>query len=185
MDQELKEYINNLVGIKYQWWIEGPTTEGPPFYAINDEPPSLDQIKSNGLNCAGFLNLIRRYQYLEVAGVSENHTYAGGTAVWFQYFQEREVLEPFVPNQTYPEGTLFLRNYSSVFDQGHVAVAMGMNRIAHCYPDNPNPVANTFVEPGVMIEPINLSMNWDTKGYYTHIVKPEWWLRPSSLCKTP
>ena len=184
MNEELQSYIECLVGTKYDWWIDGPTDSGAPFYAANDPPPSLEMIKSSGLNCAGFINLVRRYQYLDVAGVEEGLWNAGGTYIWFRYFQDREVLEPFEPTRGYPPGTLLLRDYTSVFDQGHLAVTMGLNRIAHCYPDDPNPVPGKKVEPGVLIEPLNLSMNWDSRGYYTHIVKPEWWLRPSSFDKT-
>ncbi len=183
METALKEFIHKLVGVKYQWWMEGPTGQGAPFYAENGSPPPLEDIRSKGLNCAGFLNLIRRHQGLEVAGAKEALYYAGGTAVWFHYFQEKGLLKSFVPTALYPEGTLFLRDYTSVFDQGHIAIGMGMNRIAHCYPDDPNPVANVLVQPGVLIEPLNLSMNWDSKGFYTHIVQPEDWL--SLSCKTP
>lgn len=185
MNSDIESYIQSLQGTKYEWWTEGPTGSNAPFYASNDPVPSLQTIQSSGLNCAGFINLIRRYQHLDVAGVEEELWNAGGTYVWFRYFQQRNVLEPFEPNANYPAGTLLLRDYTSVFDQGHLAVCMGLNRIAHCYPDDPLPVPRQLVEPGVRIEPLNLSMNWDTKGYYTHVVKPEWWLRPSSLCRTP
>ncbi len=183
MEDSLKDFIQSLVGVQYHWWMEGPTGWDAPFYAENGPPPPLEEIRQKALNCAGFLNLIRRHQGLEVAGVNENLYYAGGTAVWFHSFKQKGVLKPFVPNEPYPEGTLFLRDYTSVFDQGHIAIGMGMNRIAHCYPDDPTPVADTYVQPGVTIEPLNLSMRWDSKGFYTHIVNPEDWL--SSSDKTP
>jgi hypothetical protein len=174
--ENLKLYIHSLVNTKYQWWTDGPTGPTAPFYAENGSPPPLNTIKANGLNCAGFMNLLRRYQGLEVPGVKEELWNAGGTYIWFRYFQERGLLKPFEPSSGYPEGTLLLRDYTSVFDQGHLAITMGMNRIAHCYPDDPNPVPNILVEPGVLIEPMNLSMSWGFNGYYTHIVAAEDWI---------
>ena len=174
--QDLKLYIDSLMNIRYQWWLEGPTGTEAPFYAENGPPPPLYQIKSNGLNCAGFINLLCRYQGLEVPGVKEGLWNAGGTSLWFHTLQKEGRLKRFEPTQHYPEGTLLLRGYTSVFDQGHLAITMGMNRIAHCYPDDPNPVPNTLVKPGVLIEPLNLSMAWGFDGYYTHTVAPEDWI---------
>lgn len=176
MNKELRSYIESLVNTKYQWWMEGPTGNGAPFYAENGPPPRLDQIRANGLNCAGFINLLRRYQGLEVPGVKKELWNAGGTYVWFRYLDKRNLLKPFEISKAYPPGTLLIRDYVSVFDQGHLAITMGNNRIAHCYPDDPNPVAETLVEPGVLIEPLNLSTNWGFHGYYTHTVDPEDWI---------
>jgi hypothetical protein len=174
--QEVRAYIESLVHIKYLWWLEGPTGPNAPFYAENGPPPPLDQIRANGLNSAGFINLVRRYQGLEIPGVKENRWNAGGTYLWFRYLEQRNLLKPFELSKCYPPGTLLIRDYVSVFDQGHVVISMGMNRIAHCYPDDPTPVAKTLVEPGVRIEPLNLSMNWGFNGYYTHTVAPEDWI---------
>jgi hypothetical protein len=174
--QELRPYIESLQATKYVWWLEGPTGSTEPFYAANGPPPPLEQIRAKGLNCAGFINLLRRYQGLEVPGVKENRWNAGGTYIWFRYLEQRNVLKPFELSKFYPEGTLLIRDYVSVFDQGHLAIAMGLNRIAHCYPDDPNPVADTLVEPGVRIEPLNLSTHWGFHGYYTHVVAPEDWI---------
>ena len=174
--QDLKLYIESLLSTKYEWWTDGPTGPAAPFYAENGAPPPLKTIKANGLNCAGFINLLRRYQGLEVPGVKEELWNAGGTYVWFRYFEERGLLKPFQTSGYYPEGTLLLRDYTSVFDQGHLAITMGNNRIAHCYPDDPNPVSDILVEPGVLIEPMNLSMTWGFHGYYTHTVAPEDWI---------
>lgn len=174
--QDIRAYIESLVNTKYKWWLEGPTGSEEPFYAENGPPPSLKQIKAKGLNSVGFINLLRRYQGLEVPGVKEERWNAGGIYVWFRYLDQRNVLQPFELSKLYPPGTLLIRDYVSVFDQGHVAISMGLNRIAHCYPDNPNPIANILVEPGVLIEPLNLSTNWGFHGYYTHTVAPEDWI---------
>lgn len=174
--QDLRTYIESLVNTKYQWWTEGPTSSDAPFYAENGPPPPLHEIKTKGLNCAGFVNLLRRYQGLEVPGVKEEFWNAGGTYIWFRYLDKRNLLKPFEISKLYPPGTLLIRDYVSVFDQGHLAISMGMNRIAHCYPDDPNPVAEILVEPGVLIEPLNLSINWGFHGYYSHTVAPEDWI---------
>lgn len=174
--QDLKDYIESLVNTKYQWWMEGPTGADAPFYAENGAPPTLTQIQTKGLNCAGFINLLRRHQGLEVPGVKEEFWNAGGTYVWFRYLEKKNLLKPFEVCKAYPPGTLLIRDYVSVFDQGHLAITMGNNRIAHCYPDDPTPVANVLVEPGVLIEPLNLSIHWGFNGYYSHTVAPEDWI---------
>ena len=184
---ELLHYIDSLRGTLYKWWLEGETGEGGPFYAADEPLPTPANIRAQGLNCAGFINLLRRFRKYPIPGVKEGLWNAGGTYVWFRSLQAEGLLEPFNPSFPYPPGTLLLRDYTSVFDQGHLAVVLHNNQIAHCYPDDPIPRANVFVEPGLRIEPLALSMNWDSKGFYTHICRPENWITrklEAQPCKT-
>lgn len=173
---ELLHYIDSLRGTLYKWWLEGSTGEDGPFYAADKPLPTPANIRAQGCNCAGFINLLRRFKEHTVPGVKEGLWNAGGTYVWFRALQQMGVLEPFDTSSNYPPGTLLLRDYTSVFDQGHLAVVFLNNQIAHCYPDDPIPRENVFVEPGILIEPLGLSMQWDSKGYYTHICRPQYWI---------
>ena len=46
----------------------------------------------------------------------------GGTGFWFYYFQKNNLIQEFDYNSRYPLGTLLLRNYIDINDQGHCAV---------------------------------------------------------------
>jgi len=159
---QLESFIQNIINTPYVWWREGDEIGlDAPFWAENTEIPSIELIKQNGCNCAGFINLISRYIKLEIPGVLQNDEWAGGSWYWFQFLKNTGQLEEYNPEITYPERTLILRNYSSPEDQGHLGIILSGNRIAHCYP-----------KKGIQIDTsIQISHNWISEGYYTHISK--------------
>jgi len=82
----IKKYAKSLVGIKYIWWKSGSTCDPIyPFYV--DKKPSRSYIKQNGINCAGFINLLRQKAGFEVPGTGK---YRGGTASWFFYLKRKK-----------------------------------------------------------------------------------------------
>jgi hypothetical protein len=185
------EYAKKLVGTPYEWWTPDKNMlDGiNPFWAANRPAPSPEEVKSLSCTCVGLINLMRRSIVLCVPGVSEGNPYAGGTYVWFAYLSEKTLLHKFDADAIYPKGTLLLRNYSDEFDQGHVAVVVSEEKnpdIIHCYSDFPlspehlahyeltkQPIMST---PGVHIEKMSLSHEWDPNGFYTHVCLPTDWL---------
>ncbi len=160
--QAIQEFIQELSGTPYRWWREGDDiSDKPPFYAENN-PIIPANIKKNGCNCAGFLNLICRFNKTKIPGIEEKLPMAGGTYIWFSYLNERNLLELFNPSKKYPEGTIVLRNYADPEDQGHIALIINNNQLAHC------DIANGIhVDKTVLI-----SHNWIKRGYYTHVCLP-------------
>ena len=160
----LEAYIQELVGTKYVWWREGDDVTGTaPFYAENAGVIAAERIKAEGCNCAGFLNLICRFMGVKIPGISEKIPMAGGTYVWFSYLQERGLLESFDASQTYPPGTIILRDYVDPEDQGHITFMVSGGRLAHSGSEN-----------GIQVdESVQISHNWIEGGYYTHVCLPD------------
>lgn len=183
------EFASSLVGTPYGWWTEGQTLWGglAPFWVANVPPPSPEIIKCRSTNCTGLINLIYRYIDKPIPGTErgEEYDFPGGTWIWFHTLEERRALQDFDPNKLYPKGTLLLRDYTSEYDQGHVAViyeACGTSvlesRLIHSYPDEINPVAGIQVSPGVTIDAqvADSHCNWMGGNYYTHVCLPDSWL---------
>jgi hypothetical protein len=160
--QLLQQFIQELIETPYLWWREGDVvSSAPPFYAENN-PIIPTNIKNSGCNCAGFLNLICRFNKTKIPGVEEKLLMAGGTYIWFSYLNERNLLEPFNPSIKYPDGTIVLRDYVDPEDQGHIALIIDNGKLAHC------DIAN-----GIHIdESVLISHNWINDGYYTHVCLP-------------
>jgi hypothetical protein len=83
--------------------------------------------------------------------------------------------EPFALSNTYPRGTLLLRKYRDVKDQGHVAVvldgALGEE----------SPVLQSFAKGGYPETQPGVNADFTVKeshdgGYYEHAVLPSQWL---------
>jgi len=178
--KDILEYSKSLEGIKYTWWTKGSTNEAPhPFYI--EKIPTKAYLKKHGINCAGFINLLRQKAGKKVPGSGINR---GGTDGWFNYLKKKQVLEKFDDIKNYPLGTLFLRKYRNVEDQGHVAVYLtkGKNpnrplygEIIHSHAAEPDPK-----DCGVDITAFGWSHFWnrDTSpnGYYEYAVLPKDWL---------
>lgn len=172
--EEVLTFAESLIGIKYTLWKGGPLSKDIyPFYV--NEIPDIEYIKQNGLNCAGFINLLRLKSGKDVPG---NGDYKGGTLSWFNYFKEENSLELFDYRKKYPLGTLFLRKYRSIIDQGHLAVLYELdennvwlnNTIIHSYYDKDE-------DSGT----VGLSILGDShysipEGYYEYIILPENWI---------
>jgi hypothetical protein len=169
---DIRAFVDELIGTPYVWWREGATTlgESAPFWATNAPPPPTHLIREQGCNCAGFINLLCRLQTRTLPGVEDGEYYASGTPSWAYHL--RNVLKPFDATASYPEGTLLLRTYRDPVDQGHVAVLWSSGpvleqRLAHCY-----------IADGIAInETVAWShYGWDPSGYYEYVCLPDYWL---------
>ena len=172
--EELLRFAESLIGIKYTLWKGGSLSKNIyPFYV--NGIPDIEYIKKNGINCAGFINLLRLKSGKDVPG---NGDFKGGTFSWFNYFQDKKFLEVFDYRIRYPIGTLLLRKYRSIYDQGHLAVLYELdenniwlnNKIIHSYYDENNGNGR------VGISKLGDSHWCIPEGYYEYIVLPENWI---------
>jgi len=142
-----------------------------PFWVDNSTAPPAELVKREGCNCAGLINLIRRKLNLSIPGVEFKLYYAGGTYVWFEYLKYFNFIDNLDLDSEYPIGTLLIRKYRSLEDQGHLAILLTTGRlldqkVLHCYP-----------EKGIQIDDkVSLSHYWLPNGYYEYICKPDYWL---------
>ena len=130
-------------GAPYLWWTGGGTEDALyPFYVTND--PGNAYIREHGITCAGLINILQhRVVACDLARTrgdsgdsdalipcipgqpsdeGDSGTYRGGVVAWTEHLRAQGVLEAFSYDRSYPVGTLFLREFRSVLDQGHVAV---------------------------------------------------------------
>lgn len=162
---ERVEYIlskaEELIGIEYNPWNPNISCYGNhgPFWAFHAPCPSLDLIKKGQLNCAGFINILRRDLNLEIPGAFDESYYAGGTYEWYIYLDSREYLVAFQKNIDYPRGTLLLRRYRDVEDDGHLAIVTGRDTVVH-----------SIKGKGVTHDSL-----WP--DYYEYVCYPEDWLQ--------
>lgn len=130
-------YAKTLIGIPYRWWnpaVSCSDTDGP-FYAVEGGEVPLEVIQRGHLNCAGLVNVLCRKFGKEIPGAKERDFYAGGTGLWWKYFEQQGVLETFDPAADYPVGSLLLRPYATEEDQGHLAIWIGGKTILHSWPE--------------------------------------------------
>jgi len=182
------EFIHLLLKMKipYRWWDFDKDRKEDPMYAVETfSEVNLKKIKKDGVNCAGFINLVRLYNGLSVPGVKEKHKYAGGTRWWFNYLKKNNWLEPFIFTKKYPVGTLLIRDYKGLNDQGHVAIIYTddaeypwENLIVHSNPEEPYPKVfpKEPVKYGISTKMLATSHYSHEYPYYTHAVLPEFWL---------
>jgi hypothetical protein len=182
------DFITQLIGTKYLFWHPGNKLikDDGPFWSYNGPVPDISTIKNNSCCCVGVINLMRRKLGLTVPYVKEGYEdYAGGTAAWFKYLKVNNRIEELDITKKYPIGTMFLRNYVSPSDQGHVAILISNDRgnlldeiILHSYS------YDTFDDskfnksfPGITTTLFRHSHYcMDDVGYYTHICLPDNWL---------
>jgi hypothetical protein len=129
------QYLQPAIGkAPYWWWSPGLDTvpDGPGAYAINRPVPPIRQVIDNGLFCAAVVNLIRRANR-KVVPTFGDYRYDGGTRAIQLYWSR--FLVPFDRWTVYPRGTLIGRYFSwerlNHGDQGHVAVLLGEQDLAH------------------------------------------------------
>jgi hypothetical protein len=159
-------YGEKLVGKPYGKWTssDNMVDVDEPYFAYDTKAPSPSKIKS--ASCGGFINLLRRSLDLNIPGKGD---YKGGTQQWFYVLNKKKLLEKIDLKKSYPVGTLLIRNYKDVLDQGHVAVVYSQgltlktSSIIHSY------------YKGILIDD-NLKTFGDKKGYYSHVCYPEKWL---------
>ena len=170
----IMNFAKSLLGVKYVLWKGESFYENIyPFYV--KQIPSLEYIKKNGINCAGFINLLRQKSGLTIPG--KEHKYKGGTDSWYKYFEENNKLKTFDYRENYPIGTLFGRKYRGINDQGHLAVLYEIdkdglwlnNKIIHSYYEKKN-------KGKVGITTLGYSHYSKENGYYEYAVLPEDWL---------
>ena len=160
----METLVKELVGkTRYVWWLEGSTLDKvEPFYCAG--LPDYSVVRQLGCNCAGLINLICHIKGLPVADMAIRHYWAGGTSVWFDYLMKAGRLQAFDPEASYRAGALLLRNFSSLEDQGHLAILYSSGpvltqQLLHCTPDT-----------GITIDTcVKTSNDWLGGGYYTHV----------------
>jgi len=172
--EDILKYAKSLIGLKYTWWKSGSTSMNKhPFYI--DDIPTKAYIKKNGICCTGLINIMRQKAGFDVPGSGADK---GSTIGWHKYLKNKNVLEKFDDNKNYPIGTLFLRKYRNVKDQGHVAVYLKKSKIAkkplygeiiHAYAEDE--------DGGVVgITSFGASHFYFTNGYYEYAILPKDWL---------
>lgn len=180
-------YAKGLLGTKYKYWHPEDKIvdiDDGPFWACNKPAPTIDTVKNSNCACTGVINLIRRKLNLKVPGVEENEYYAGGTHAWFNYMRNEDRIVEFDINKKYPVGTLLLRDYYDVFDQGHVAVIISEGQsnvlyedILHSIPDEDYKEDDfSLIGPGIIMMQLGKSHFFHKDGTYTHACLPENWL---------
>jgi hypothetical protein len=171
--EQLLPLVNNT---PYVWWCEGETTatKPTPFYCRPTDVPNLDFVKANGANCAGLLNLLSHIKGSTVPGLKANLWNAGGTYVWHDYLASIGVLEPFDPTKSYPKGTLILRRYEDVENQGHVAIIYSEPSSDPSHTVLDQQLFHSYPDAGVAIDAkVKTSHDWHPAGYYEFAV-PNW-----------
>ena len=95
-----------------------------PFGMRIVTPPPIEEVKKNGLNCAGLANL-----YLRASGICPPQ---GGTiSYWDRYGTKSNV---FNVSKDYKAGTIIGRKYRDGRDQGHLAICTGNGMLMEAIP---------------------------------------------------
>ena len=125
---------------------------------------------------------MRRAVKLSIPGINSAQ-YPGGVYEWCQYLKNKNALHKFDYKLSYKRGTLFLREYKSEQDQGHVSVLYQENKESSLYSIiihssvNTGFQINAKLEPGVNIDhTLGQSHFYYKFGYYQHYCLPEDWL---------
>lgn len=105
----------SLIGTPYGWWGGGEIEHGHPMWAEDKPIPDRSDIIS--CSCVGLVNLILRYCNKQIP---YNKTSKGGTDAYADYY--KNVYEMVNIEKRYPIGTLLIRGYRDIDDQGHVAI---------------------------------------------------------------
>jgi hypothetical protein len=162
------EYGLQLVGVPYGWWTGGPIPAGAPMWARDGPPPPPQAVSQ--CNCTGLTNLMLRAAGRQLpCGPSVGR---GGTGAYALAYEQRAAR--FDPERCYARGTLLLRRYRGLADQGHVAVVLQasgptarvlQSHVAAGYPEERPGVNNSFSV-----------RESDAGGYYELAIAPEDWI---------
>ena len=172
------EYGVGLIGTPYGYWEGGENQIMSPMFAQNGCILNKKEIVS--LNCAGLCNVILRSIGKELP-ISLTYNSMGGTEAYFEYYADKS--KDFSICEIYPKGTLLIRKFRDVDDQGHVAILLEdkgkMSKVLQSYIDGE---FHKSVLPGVnaiyTLEKSHKSFT-DKNGNgccYEKIVLPEDWL---------
>ncbi|CAE7504047.1 unnamed protein product [Symbiodinium natans] len=164
------EYALKLSGVPYGWWRGGDIPKKAPMWAEDGPAPAPEMVES--CNCAGLTNLMLRSVGQPLPSHKDNG--CGGTGAYGAVYAS--VWQSFDLETIYPRGTLLLRKYRSVEDQGHVAVVLEpAGRDAkvlqsHCagFPSTSPGVNATYTVA-----------ESHCGGYYEFAVLPTDWLQPA------
>jgi len=159
------EYASSLIDVHYIWWKENEPNLENLFYV--NWLPDFETINKRGVNCAGFINLVRQSIGRKIRKpVGEiGRMYPGGTGYWYELLRHDGVLEKYVEGKKYPIGTLFLRTFRDEQDQGHVAIQYDdQQHIIHAFDESPE-------FNGVKVTRLGY-----IPDYYEYAIHPENWL---------
>ena len=170
----------SLIGTPYGYWEGGECQKGAPMFAQNGVVPDKNDIVS--LNCAGLCNVMLRSIGKDLP-ISVKDNTVGGTEAYYDYYDTYEKLTDFSMNETYPIGTLLIRKFRDINDQGHVAVIIeNKGKTSKVLQSHVDGEFHKSVLPGVnSIYTLEESHNafTDEKGNgccYEKVVLPENWL---------
>lgn len=126
------KYGFSIIGSPYVWWVGENISSESPFWASDSVPPNSKYVLKNGCNCAGLVNLILRDNGIEIpSGLDAK--WRGGVKSYVDFF--RKDLVKFDSNKKYPIGSLLLRDFRSVDDQGHLAIIISNDKLLQSYPE--------------------------------------------------
>lgn len=127
-------FIESILDTKYAFWIPNDSMIGNfgPCWVSNESFPDMEKIKSEGVNCSGLINLVRRKIGLTIPYLNENYKYAGGTRAYVNYFKNN--IEKFNRDKNY-KFSLLIQDYSNPIEQGHLGI-ISDNIIYHSRTDN-------------------------------------------------
>ena len=172
------EYGIKLIGLPYGYWTGGENQVGPPMFAQNGPVPDKKEITST--NCAGLCNLILRSLGKEIP-YSEKTKTMGGTESYFDYYKNKSY--EFCIENLYPMGTLLMRDYRDINDQGHLGIIVEtkgkqslvlQSHVDGEYLKSKKPGVNAMY---TLEESHKSFKNQDGSGcYYERVVLPEDWL---------
>ena len=172
------EFGIKLIGTPYDYWRGGENQKDAPMFAQNGEVP--DQLEITSINCAGLCNLMLRSIGKALPYSNKTQT-MGGTEAYFEYYENKSY--EFSIENNYPMGTLLMRNYRDINDQGHVAVLIEtkgkdslvlQSHVEGEYLRSTSPGVNAMYS---LEESHNSFTDENGKGcYYERIVLPEDWL---------
>ncbi len=187
-------YAKSLVNVPYRWHRDGDKIQSSDkFWAKNGSPVSRTTIDKEDkcIVCTGLINLMRRYLGLTIPGLDgslndiEGNKFPGTTGIWFAYLSRKDRLETIDVTRKYPKGTLLLRDFEDIENQGHVAVIIDEKgnsildqRIIHAYAKLPYKGSEHIKNVGKTGTMKFTSSHYyaSPEGYYTHICLPENWL---------
>ena len=168
------KYLKILQGIKFNKTSSPPNPyiDEPSYYINTNAPlPKLNELKKEGINCSGLVNLARRKIGLEIAGNIKGrrkYNFIGNTQAWFKYLKDNNRLEKIDINKKYPKGTLLLKNYTPKTN-GHISIVYD-NSMNIIHTQNHNPDKKTHK---VLIQSFESDYKYKK---YTHICYPKNWI---------
>ena len=163
------EFGLSLIGTPYGYWKGGVNQVTAPMFADNNPLPPKNQITC--LNCAGLVNLMLKSIGKKIPYNGEGSM--GGTESYGEYYLYKSTT--FNINKNYPIGTLLIRDYKDLNDQGHVAVIIedkGKNSLILQSHVDGEYFKDTY--PGV--NTMYTLEESEGDGYYEFAVLPEDWL---------